>query len=456
MANFYSAAKKVKKIRKRQQVIIESLDQSLTGVTHIDNKVIFVPGALPAEQVDIQITDEQKKYAKAQLIEVIESSIERIAPHCSHFNECGGCQVQHLSGEQQLSYKEASLKNRFNSSVKEVRWFDAITSSPWHYRRRARIGVNVEKNKALRVGFRKKASNEIVDIHRCDVLAKPFDNIFDPLRKLIDVLNARESIGHVEVIDTPDHKVALFRITSKLINDDMITLASFAQAHQLTVLLETNDGQVHPLPDNHLPMLRYPLFDAEIGFTPGNFIQVNSAVNEKMVARAVEWLDILPSDKVLDLFCGVGNFSLALAKKAALVVGVEGVKEMAQQAQDNAKAAGVDNTAFFHCNLSQPLSEQQWFDSKLRKKVDKMLLDPARDGALEICRQLSQLKPSKIVYVSCEPASLERDTREIIKQGYRLEKLCVMDMFPQTRHLESMALFVKSTKKPKAVKKRLI
>jgi len=455
MANFYSAAKKVKKFRKQQHVVIESLDQSLTGITHVDNKVVFVPGALPHEKVAIQIVDEQKKYAKATLIAVEEQSELRIAPDCEHFTICGGCQVQYLSNEDQLSLKESALQRRFSFAASQALWQDAIGSQPWHYRRRGRIGVNIEKNKELRVGFRQRGSNDIINIKQCNVLAKPFDKIFQPLFDLIDTLEAREKIGHVEVIATPDHPVAIFRVLKNLSNDDKKSISDFAQQQNLLVLIEDNDGEILPLDAKRDVTLSYPMAQYKIEFEPGNFIQVNSDVNEKMVARAIDWLDIKSTDKILDLFCGVGNFSLAIAQKAQLVVGVEGVKEMVQQATKNAELANIDNAVFYHSNLAQPLSEQQWFGSKLRKKVDKILLDPARDGALDICRQLSQLQPAKIVYVSCDPASLERDSKVIIEQGYRVEKMCAMDMFPQTTHVESMALFVKAPKKVKRVKKRL-
>jgi len=455
MANFYSAAKKVKKFRKQQQVVIESLDQSLTGITHVDNKVVFVPGALPQEKVAIQIIDEQKKYAKATLIAVEEQSDLRIAPECEHFKNCGGCQVQHLTNIDQLSLKEEALQRRFSFAASPQLWQDAIGSQPWHYRRRGRIGVNIEKNKELRVGFRQQGSNDIINIKQCNVLAKPFNNIFTPLFELIDNLEAREKIGHVEVIATPKYHVAIFRTLKNLTNGDRQSINAFAQQHNLLVLLEDNDGGISPLESDNDVTLSYPMAQYNIEFEPGNFIQVNSDVNDKMVARAIDWLDIQSTDKILDLFCGVGNFSLAIAQNAQLVVGVEGVKEMAQQATKNAQLANIDNAVFYHSNLAQPLSDQQWFGSKLRKKVDKILLDPARDGALDICRQLSQLQPSKIVYVSCDPASLERDSKVIIEQGYRVDKMCAMDMFPQTTHVESMALFVKAPKKVKRVKKRL-
>jgi len=455
MPNFYSQKKQIKKIRKQQSVTIEKLDLACQGVAYVENKVVFVPGTLPQEQVKIQIVDEHKSWASAKLLEITQASEQRISPSCSHFELCGGCQTQYMSGEDQLNYKELALKSRLGQDSETLSWAPAIESPDWHYRRRGRIAVKIEKNKKLRVGFRKKASSDIVKIQQCNVLAKPFSNIFEPLALIIDSLAAREKIGHVEVIASDGQNTLLFRSLSNLSPQDRDKLDAFGKTHDMTVLLELDKQQVVSLDDTPVSPLVYRLNDVELAFSPGDFIQVNQQVNEKMVARAIEWLDLKPDNTVLDLFCGIGNFSFELAKRVKLVVGVEGVKEMAQQAQDNATQANIDNATFFHCNLAQPLSEQQWFSGKLRKKVDKILLDPARDGAMDICRQLSQLQPQRIVYVSCEPASLERDSKVICEQDYQLQKICAMDMFPNTKHVESMALFVKVKTKPKRVKKRL-
>ena len=455
MPNFYTQKKQIKKIRKQQSVTIEKLDLTCQGVAYIDSKVVFVPGVLPKEQVNIQVVNEHKNYATAKLLDIEVQSEQRITPACEHFEQCGGCQTQYMSDEVQLAYKESALKSRIGDDSSALTWYDPITSPSWHYRRRGRIAVKVEKNKKLRVGFREKASNDIVKVKQCNVFAKPFSNIFDPLALLIDGLEAREKIGHVEVIASDGQNTLLFRCLKQLVQQDIDALAEFGKAHNMAILLELDKQQVVSLDATAYAPIHYTLNDVEIGFSPGNFIQVNQHVNEKMVARAIEWLDLGPNDAVLDLFCGIGNFSFEIAKRAKLVVGVEGVKEMAEQAQANALGAKIDNATFYHCNLAQPLSEQQWFSGKLRKKVDKMLLDPARDGALDICKQLSQLQPQRIVYVSCEPASLERDSKVIIDQGYQLQKICAMDMFPHTKHVESMALFVKVKSKPKRVKKRL-
>lgn len=455
MPNFYQQKKTIKKIRKQQSVTIEKLDLACQGVTYVDNKVVFVPGVLPHEKVDIQIIDEHKSYSNAKLLAINEQSPQRIAPQCAHFNECGGCQTQYMPSNIQLSYKEQALQSRMGTNTKTLQWHDAITSQDWHYRRRGRIAVNVEKNNKLRVGFREKSSNHIVKIRQCNVFAKPFSNIFEPLAILIDSLTAREHIGHVEVIASDAKNTLLLRCLTKLKADDIEKLQTFSTTKHLHILLEGDDKTITTLDGKLAQPLHYNLNNIELEFTPGNFIQVNKEVNEKMVERAIDWLDLKPDNTVLDLFCGIGNFSFEIAKRAKLVVGVEGVKDMALQAQRNATNAKIDNANFYHCNLAQPLTDQQWFTGKLRKKVDKILLDPARDGALDICGQLSQLQPQRIVYVSCEPASLERDSKVIIEQGYQLQKICAMDMFPHTKHVESMALFVKVKSKPKRIKKRL-
>ncbi|NRA61801.1 MAG: 23S rRNA (uracil(1939)-C(5))-methyltransferase RlmD [Psychrobium sp.] len=455
MANFYSATQKIKKIRKQQEVVIEKLDLKMQGLTYIDNKVVFVPQTLPGERVTIQVINEHKKYANATLLEIIEPSPLRHAPSCVHYDSCGGCQVQHLDNKNQLTFKEQALSSRMAFAANEATWQPAIESPSWHYRRRGRIGVNVEKNNKLRVGFRQTGSNELTQINQCQILKAPFDTLFDPLRELIETLDIRSEIGHVEFIASKQCNVMIFRCLKSPSVDDLKKLTDFEQAHQLKLMLEDNDKDITWVNESSSEPLFYNVQQFKIEFKASNFIQVNEAVNDSMVSQAIEWLALTKEDKVLDLFCGVGNFSLAIAKQAKLVVGVEGVKEMALQATHNAQLAGIDNVTFYHSNLAQPLSDQQWFDYKLRKKVDKILLDPSREGAMDICRQLSQLQPSRIVYVSCEPASLERDAKVIIEQGYKLQKICAMDMFPHTTHVESMALFVKAAVKPKRVKRGL-
>jgi len=442
-------------MRKQQTVLIEKLDLSCQGMAYVDNKVVFVPDVLPDEQVTIQIVNEHKSYAMATLLEVTKASPLRKAPSCQHFELCGGCQLQYMDNNVQLHNKEAALKNRLGDNSKSLSWQSPIESPSWHYRRRGRIAVKVEKNDRLRVGFRQKRSSDIVKIEQCNVLAQPFSQFFLPLAQFIDGLDMRANIGHVEVIASDDCNSLIFRCLGKVSEADKRRFSEFSEQQSMQVLLERDNKTITDIGGKTAPALHYQLNELSLSFAPGDFIQVNEQVNQQMVARAIDWLALSKDDTVLDLFCGIGNFSFEIAKRAKVVVGVEGVKEMAEQAQANALAAGINNVNSYHCNLAQPLSEQQWFSSKLRKKVDRILLDPARDGAMDICRQLSQLQPQRIVYVSCEPASLERDSKVIIEQGYQLQKICAMDMFPHTKHVESMALFVKVKTKPKRVKKAL-
>ncbi|NRA84917.1 MAG: 23S rRNA (uracil(1939)-C(5))-methyltransferase RlmD [Gammaproteobacteria bacterium] len=325
----------------------------------------------------------------------------------------------------------------------DCQWQSPITSPEWGYRRRARVGVHVNKRGDLALGFRQRASNDLVNISQCPVLVEPFQALFTPLTQLVEQLKARDKVGHLEFIAPDNGLFIIIRLLTELLAEDRALLATFSSEHQLTFLIEDNDGNILDLAGKQPSPLHYQLNGDILAFNAGDFIQINAQVNQKMVDQAVDWLELKTTDKVLDLFCGIGNFSLSIAKKSQLVVGVEGVKEMVEQASHNATAAGLSNISFYHSDLSQPLADQAWYSRKLGEQVDKILLDPARDGATAIVEQLSKLKPSIIVYVSCEPSSLERDSKVIIDQGYKLEKMCVMDMFPQTTHLESMALFRK-------------
>lgn len=443
MANFYTPKKKIKKTGKQQSFTIDKLDQKFQGLGYINSKVVFVSGALPGEKILMQINREQKRYANGTLLDVLEPSSQRIIPKCQHYSQCGGCQTQYVDNEFQLQFKQDALKNRMRHLGEDIIWAPAIDSPAWNYRRRARVGVRVDKRGQLELGFRRQGSNALTQIVCCPVLVAPFDTLFKPLHQLILQLSIGSKIGHLEFIAAANGNVIIIRLLAPLSGDDQVLVSEFATNHQIEFLIQNNEGEITALNGEKPRALHYILADDVIEFSAGDFIQVNDSVNQKMVAQAIDWLALTPSDKVLDLFCGVGNFSLSIGKKAQLVVGVEGVRAMVAQAQRNAAAANLTNISFYHSDLSQPLSEQAWYSKKLGEQVDKILLDPARDGAAAIVGQLSKLKPSIIVYVSCEPSSLERDSKVIIGQGYRLEKISVMNMFPQTTHLESMALFRK-------------
>ena len=440
MAQFYSPKRKVAKISKKFQVTIDKLDHQSQGIAFKDNKILFVPGVLPGELAEVQIVEQKKNHARAKLLKVVEASDERIAADCPHFANCGGCSLQYLEADRQLHYKQQALAQRLHRAGEQARWQEAIGSSPWHYRRRARIGVRVDrKSDELVIGFRQGGSNQLTAIRQCRVLAAPFDRLFEPLHHLVDSLDIRARIGHLEVILASQGPVIVVRHHKAFTEGDVQKLQAFEQQQGVVFFAQPDSGAVKLLDGRAVPELSYDLDELTLAFQPGDFVQVNDEVNRKMVARAIDWLAPGADDKVLDLFCGMGNFSLPLAKRAGQVIGVEGVPAMVERAGRNAEAAGLDNVRFYHCDLDQPLHQQPW----LSGGVDKLLLDPARDGAANVCRQLGELAPRKIVYVSCNPASLARDAAIITEQGYEIRQVAVVDMFPQTGHLESMALFVK-------------
>ena len=323
---------------------------------------------------------------------------------------------------------------------------EAVTGNEWHYRRRARLATLFDKkSKTLQLGFRAANSSDIVQIKQCDVLAKSLSVLITPFTELLNQLQAKTTLGHLELTEAENGLFAVLRITKQLKQGDQHLLVSFAQSHNINLLVQDNDSAIHSLhsttdasehTDIKLP--QYSLADGQVDcrFSPGNFVQVNADINERMVAQAIEWLEPQENERILDLFCGVGNFSLPLATQAADVIGVEGVPEMVAQAKQNALDNNLTNLSFFHADLSADLSEAKWLG-----RIDKLLLDPARAGAFESLHWLPKMKPKKVVYVSCNPASLARDSQVLIEQGYKLKQLTMLDMFPQTHHIEAMALF---------------
>ncbi|MGL6013810.1 MAG: 23S rRNA (uracil(1939)-C(5))-methyltransferase RlmD, partial [Shewanella oncorhynchi] len=379
------------------------------------------------------------------LIKVDSSSPERVEPECPHYHTCGGCDLQHMSLSGQREHKEAALLDimaKF-AGTEGGALSPALTGEGWHYRRRARLATLFDKNtKHLSLGFRAASSSNVVPISQCLVLAKPLSDLIVPFAKLLNQLSAKASLGHLELIAADNGHFAVLRITKALNDKDLAKLSAFAELYQIHICLQDNEGQFQGV-GAELVLPVYQLLDenaqldaVSLSFTPGNFVQVNGQINKAMVAQAMDWLAPAPDERILDLFCGMGNFSLPLAKMGADVIGVEGVAEMVTQARVNAKANNLDKLTFYHGDLSADLSLEPWMG-----KIDKLLLDPARAGAFESLQWLKKMKPRKVVYVSCNPASLARDSAVLLERGYRLQQLGLIDMFPQTHHIEAMALF---------------
>lgn len=446
MAQFFKAKpNSSKQLSAKLSLNVDQLDHLGAGIAQYQGKVVFIPGALPDETVTVQLTEQKKNYARAKLIKVDAQSPERVEPECPHYHTCGGCDLQHMSLSGQREHKEAALLDimaKF-AGTEGGALSPALTGEGWHYRRRARLATLFDKNtKHLSLGFRAASSSNVVPISQCQVLAKPLSDLIVPFAKLLNQLSAKASLGHLELIAADNGHFAVLRITKALNDKDLAKLSAFAEQHQIHICLQDNEGQFQGV-GVELVLPVYQLLDenaqsdaVSLSFTPGNFVQVNGQINKAMVAQAMDWLAPAPDERILDLFCGMGNFSLPLAKMGADVIGVEGVAEMVSQARVNAKANNLDKLTFYHGDLSADLSLEPWMG-----KIDKLLLDPARAGAFESLQWLKKMKPRKVVYVSCNPASLARDSAVLLERGYRLQRLGLIDMFPQTHHIEAMALF---------------
>lgn len=438
MARFYQPKKKTQLDTKHQQVNIERIDHHGAGIAFLNNKPVFIEGALPGEESLVQLTENKSKYSRAKLIKTLTLSEERVEPFCDYYQQCGGCNLQHLEHAEQLKYKQQSLEQLIKkTSGGGVELSSPVVGNVKGYRRRARISLKVnKKSSALEFGFRMKQSKTIVDICHCPVLDSKLNILLPDLKKMLSTFSNKSQLGHVELALGDDRPVLLLRAMSELKPQDKEKLLEFSKQHDVSLYLQLDKDNVQHL---YGAEPAYSEVGVTIPFEPTNFIQVNQAVNSKMVALAIEWLAIEKTDRVLDLFCGLGNFSLPIAKLAYQVVGVEGVQEMVDQATNNAKSNGLENVRFYQANLEEELIEQPW----LNEKFDKIILDPARAGAGGVVKQISHIDVQSVVYVSCNPATLARDCQSLFDQGFTLKKLVMLDMFPHTSHLESMALFEK-------------
>ncbi|RTZ15953.1 23S rRNA (uracil(1939)-C(5))-methyltransferase RlmD [Vibrio aquaticus] len=438
MARFFQPKKKTQLNTKHQSFTIEKLDHHGAGMAYQNKKPVFIEGALPGEQVLAQLTESKSKFSRANLIKIQKTSEQRIKPFCSHYQECGGCNMQHLGLEAQQDYKQQTLSQLMSKFAGQRIALEApVLSESKAYRRRARISLKFnKKTRQLEFGFRKKQSKDIVTVDHCPVLDNDLDALLTPLHQLLANFSHQDSLGHVELVKGDNTKVIVLRHLKALKEEDQQALEAFAQQHQATLYLMPETDQLNRVVGNSA---HYTEAGVTIPFEPNNFIQVNQGVNQSMVEQALNWLSLSENDRVLDLFCGLGNFSLPIAQKVRSVIGVEGVDVMVEKASENAALNQIENARFYQANLEQDFSGQLWAE----EKFDKILLDPARAGASGIIEHISQLGASRVVYVSCNPATLARDSQSLLNQGYKLQKLGMLDMFPHTSHLESMALFVK-------------
>lgn len=424
---------------------IESLSHDGRGIARLDGKTVFVDGALAGETVRYQYTRLHRKYDEGRTLEVLRASPDRVEPGCAHAGICGGCSLMHMAPDAQLRLKQATLAEHFDhfGQLQPATWLAPLTGPLWGYRRKARLGVrHVSKKNKVLVGFREKGSSFLAELERCAVLDARVGDRLAELGELIGGLAAHNRIAQIEVAMDDDHVALVFRNLDPLSPEDVARLVDYGRSHDIWIYQQPGgpDTMTPLWPDN--PQLAYaPEPGLQLNFGPGDFTQVNAGINVKMIPHALALLDVQPDDRILDLFCGLGNFTLPLARRVREVVGVEGDASLVRHARDNARLNQLENADFELADLTATaLKDYPW----ARAGFNKILLDPPRSGAFEVLHQLADLGAQRIVYVSCNPATLARDAGELVnRHGYVLEAAGVMDMFPHTSHVESIALFTR-------------
>lgn len=413
------------------------------GIARINDKVVFVHGALPDERARVRVTRSHRHFDEAGVVELLTRSPQRIEPRCPHFGTCGGCALQHLAPAQQIAAKQAVLADNFAriGKVEPQSWLPPLADQPWGYRRKGRLSVKwVEKKDKLLIGFREIDPRFIADLGECHTLLAEVGLRIGELATLVSSLDARRDIPQIEIAAGDDSVALVFRHLQPLVDADRERLRAFGERSGLAILLQSGgpDSVVALWPDSVSLSFRLPAHEVDFAFEPLDFIQVNAGMNAKMVDLAIDLLDPQPTDRVLDLFCGLGNFTLPIARRVTDVVGVEGEVALVRRSDANARRNGIVNATFFAADLFQDQRHQDW----ARRDYDKLLLDPPRSGAAEVLEYLPRKTTRRVVYVSCHPGSLARDAGILVRQhGFTLRQAGVMDMFPHTAHVESIALF---------------
>ncbi len=424
---------------------IESLSHDGRGVTHVEGKAVFVDGALPGEEVDFLYTARSRRHDEGKVVEVLRASVDRVTPKCAHFGICGGCSLQHMAPEAQIQAKQQVLLDnlRHIGKVEAGEILAPLTGPHWGYRNKARLGVkHVRKKGKVLVGFREKRTPYLAELERCEVLHPSVGERLVELAELIASLQVFERIAQIEVAVGEEATALVFRNLDPLDAEDTARLTAYAQRTGLHLWLQpAGPSSAAPLwPQESRLFYTLPAHELVLDFLPTDFTQVNPQINLAMIDHALALLEPRDHERILDLFCGLGNFSLPIARRAAAVVGVEGDAGLVQRARDNATRNGIDNCEFHAADLTQDPSGLPW----MRQSYDKLFIDPPRSGAAEMMPWVARLKPQRIVYVSCHPASLARDAGLLVhEQGYRLLQAGVMDMFPHTAHVESIAVFAR-------------
>jgi len=424
-------------------VTIVDLSHEGRGVARVEGKAIFVDDALPGEIVEIVRFRRQRSYDEARLQKVIQASPDRVQPHCKHYGVCGGCALQHLSAESQLALKQKQMLEELSriGHVEPEHVLPPLSAGSWNYRRRARLGVRwVFKKEKTLVGFRERNTSFIAELKRCEVLRAPLDRLIEPLGQLISGLTIRARLAQVEAAVADNATALVFRVLDEPTAEDRAAMLSFESTYGVDVYLQPGGYEtIAPLRPTAQPLYyRLPKFDVELQFAPSDFVQVNGPLNEAMTALAVDLLQVDSTHTVLDLFCGLGNFSLPLARHANKVLGLEGDAGLVARARANAARNGITNAEFMATNLMAEDQDAPWTQAR----YDRVLIDPPRAGAREVLPVVAKCGAKRVVYVSCHPGSLARDAGILVNDyGFKLREAGIMDMFPQTAHVESIAVF---------------
>ncbi len=426
------------------EVEITDLAHDGRGVARIDGKAVFVTGALKGERARVHIVRRHRAFDEAKVETLLRTSPDRVDPVCAHFGMCGGCALQHLAPAAQIIAKERVLRENFEriGKVEPQRWLDPLADQPWGYRRKGRLSVKwVEKKGRVLVGFREENPRFVADLEHCHTLLPEVGERIGALGRMIATLEAKRSIAQIEIAAGDDTVALVFRHLAPLSPTDRDTLSEFGRKHGLAILLQSGGpDSVESLWPERIE-LSFHVDDAavDIVFRPLDFVQVNAGMNQRMIARTLELLDPQPHDRVLDLFCGLGNFSLPIARRVAAVIGVEGDAGLIARARENAARNGIGNIEFVAADLNADHRDAPWAHPTAS---NKLLLDPPRSGAAALLEYLPHPSVKRVLYVSCHPGSLARDAATLVhKHGFELVAAGVMDMFPHTAHVESIALF---------------
>ena len=437
-------ARRRKAKSKVYELNIESLSHEGRGISHHDNKIVFTLGALPGEKVVASRSLSRAKYEEADIVEILQPSPDRIEAKCAVYGICGGCSFQHLSSQDQINAKQGWLQSAFMGQAKVLpkEWLDPLQVKSWGYRRKARLGVRyVNKKDKVLVGFRERRSSFITVMERCEVLHPLLGDNLELLGECIGKLSVKFHVPQIEVAIAELDTILILRHLQPLTSEDEVILQEYGEKLKITWYTQSGGLEtVKPLTEDVSLSYSLPDHDIIISFLPTDFTQINFELNQKMINLALKLLDLNKEDVAIDLFCGLGNFTLPISRYVKKVVGIESDSGLVERAKQNASQNGISNTSFYKADLFEDVSGFEWFRGK---KYNKALIDPARSGAIEIVKLLPKLGVERLVYVSCNPSTLARDTSRLIDLGFTLDSAGVMDMFPQTAHVESIALFLK-------------